>query len=276
VIAGHGLFKRNSGLGEYEGRLYTALLMLAFGQPLSYQAYCQVEECLGRASEKPPHRHLLQAIERLGTDDVRVIAIVFGHLRDRHLLHRQFSSPLFDGPQLITLLAGEWQRPTHFRIMYEVTLEYLASDPDLYDRAAVLGELRQYGFLARALQDSGLQDQYQVQALHDLLSAVYPGGLNRNAVTTVLRAYPASPVTPALFAAALMTLSRPQDAQLVRDAYAVASLTGLTLDSATSNRLERVLPDLDQSSGGQARTRLNQLGTTRATGRTDLPGPSHL
>lgn len=275
LIASHGLLKRNPSLGEHEGALYDALLTLAFGKPLSYQAYCHVEDCLGNPPSRPPHRRLLQAIERLGTDDVRVTAIVLTHLRDKQRPHQQISSSLFDVVQLIHLLSQVWERSQHFRIVLEVTLEYLANGGDRNDQAAVRRALRQHGFLAQAMRNSGCGDQYQVHILYRLLAAVYPDGLSRTAITAVLRVHPASPVTPALFAAVLMLLARPQDAQLARDAYSVASLTALSLDPETSKRIAQLVPTLDQTSGGFVSVRSDQLSTARGRSTTndDVPGP---
>jgi hypothetical protein len=276
LIARHGLFRHNPRLGQQEGRLYDALLDLAFGKPLSYAGYCQVEDCLGNPPDSPPHRSLLWAIERQGMGDAPVTALVLTYLSETRQLHKQFESPLFDAVQLIGLLTGDWRRPQHFRTVCEVTLDYLATARAEYELSTVRRALRRNGFLAQALQASGAQDQYQVHALYRLLQAAYPDRLNRTAITAVLRNNSSSTVTPALFAAVLLLLARPQDAELARDAYATASLTGLKLNLATASRVEQLLPVLDQTSGSYVKPRLPQPGATHggSAANDDVPGPS--
>lgn len=275
LIAGHGLLKHHRELGQQEGTLYDALLTLAYGKPISYQDYCQVEDCLGSPPGTPPHRNLLRAIERHGMGDATVTAVVLTYLREPQQLRRQFESPLFDAVKLIDLLAGASERPQHFRALCDVTLDYLSVAREKYELSAVRQTLRRTGFLAQALQASGSEDQYQVHALCRLLRAAYPERLNRTAITAVLRSNTSGAVTPALFAAVLFLLARPQDAELARDAFATASLTGLKLDIATSSRVEQLLPVLDQTSGSYIKTRLAQPGALRNVGPAtdDIPGP---
>jgi hypothetical protein len=274
LIADKGLLKRNPAIDQQDGQLYDALLALACGKPLSYEDYCWAEDCVGGKPGRP-HRSLLQAIERHGMGEAAVMAIVLTYLRETRRLHKQFESPLFDAARLINLLAGEWKRPQHFRIVCDATLEYLTVAPEGYELSTVRRALRQHGFLARALQASGSQDQYQVHALYRLLKAAYPDRLNRTAVTAVLRHGASSAVTPALFTAVLLLLARRQDAELARDAYVKATLAGLVLNPATTARVEQLLPILDQTSGGYVSPRRPQAGSADgSTANDDVPGPS--
>jgi hypothetical protein len=273
LIAGHGLLEHNPALGRLEARLYDALLPLAFGKPLSYEGYCQVEDCSGGPPGEPPNTALLQAIERCGMADPPVIAIVLTQLGAKQKLRTEFASSRFSADKLIDQLAGRWERPQHFRIACDVTLDYLTVARSRYEPAAVRGTLRRHGFLAQALLDSGCPDQYQVHALYRLLQAAYPDKLGRTAVTAVLHANPQGPVTPALFAAVLFRLARLEDAQLARDAYATASLTGLAFDPETKSRVERLLPVLDQTSGNVLATRMSQPVAGRSSAVDDVPEP---
>jgi hypothetical protein len=248
VIARNGLLTNNPALRQQAAGLYDALLPLAFGKPLTYEGYCQIEDCLGDPAGPSSNKLLLQAVERCGMADTLVTAIVLAHLGEEQL-HQQFASPRFAAERLISLLAGTWERPHHFRTVCDVTLDYLTIERDRYEPASLRQTLREHGFLARALLEAGSSDQYQVHVLYRLLRAAYPDGLSRTSVTAILRINPPSPVTPALFAAVLLRLARPEDAQLARDAYATASLTGLALDRESSSRITRLLPALDQTSG---------------------------
>lgn len=271
-IARHGLLKQNPLPEEQAAGLYDALLPLAFGKPLAYEGYRQVEDCLGAPPGAPPDKTLLKAIERCGMADALVTAIVLTHLGKKQKLRRQFASPRFDAEQLINLLAGKWERPQHFRIACDVTLDYLEVARTRYEPAAVRQTLRLHGFLAQALLASGCPDQYQVHAFYRLLQAAYPDGIGRTAVTAVLRINRRSAVTPALFAAVLLRLTSPADAQLARDAYATSLLIGLALEPETLNRIEQLLPILDQTSGSFLNTRMSQHATGR-DGPGDVPRP---
>ncbi|MGH3260358.1 MAG: hypothetical protein ACRDNS_00025, partial [Trebonia sp.] len=251
-IARHGLFKRNAALGRQEGQLYDVLLPLAFGKPLSYQAYCQVEDCLGTPSITP-HRRLLQAIERLGTGDARVTAIVIGRLRQGEPLYA-----LLEPVQLIDLLAGTWERPRHFRMVCDVTLDYLTNASDRYDQRTVRRALRRHGYLAQTLRVFGSTDQYQVHALYRLLVATFPGELDRAAVIHVLSTRPPDLATPALLAAVLLRTASQESAWLTATAYARASLTGLSLRANTWGQVESRLSNLDGAIGDFAKARPNQ------------------
>jgi hypothetical protein len=272
LIAGHGLLTHSPALEQQAARLYDTLLPLAFGKPLTYEGYCQVEDCLEDPEGMPSNKILLRAIERCGMAEIPVTALVLTHLGQQQKLRAQFASPQFSAGRLISLLAGRWDRPRHFRVVCDVTLDYLTIARTRYEPAALLRALRQHGFLAQALLTAGSKDQYQVHALYRLLKAAYPNGLSRTAVPAVLRASYQSPLTPALFAAVLM-LASPEDALLARDLYVTALLTGLAVDADTSRRIERLLPVLDQTSGSFLRTRMSQPVPGRDGTGDDVPGP---
>jgi len=240
--------------GRYEERLYGALLRMAFGTPLSYDAYCWAEDCAGAAPGDAPHRELLVAIAKAGMAEPAVSAIVYGHLRrtDARRVSKWLVSGHFDAAAVIGLLAGDWTCPEHARIVCDLTLEYLKRAPGLYQPQQVRRALSEHGFLARALQlrHPG-EDQYQVHVLYRFLEAAYPQAaatpgqdLSRAAIVQVLNGGGAPP-TPALLSAVLMLLHKPGSWQLAWDAYINGSLTLASFDEPTLARLRARLPHIE-------------------------------
>jgi hypothetical protein len=266
LIARLGLLRPGFlGDGKYEERLYGALLRMAFTTPLTYEAYCQVEECAGVSPGDAPHRELLVAIAKAGMAEPVASAIVYWHLRktDERKVSKWLVSGHFDAVQLITLLAGEWTYPEHARIVCDLTLEYLKRAPGQYQPQQVRLALAQHGFLARALQlrHPG-QDQYQVHALYRFLTAAYPQAastpgqdLSRAAILQILNGTGAPP-TPALLSAVLMLLDRPGAWQLAWNAYIQGSLTLASFDEPTLARLRARLPHIDTATVSGPRPRM--------------------
>jgi hypothetical protein len=239
---------------KYEERLYSALLRMAFGTPLSYDAYCWVENCAGIAPGDAPHRELLAAIVKAGMAEPIVSAIGYWHLRktDERKLNKWLVSGQVDAVQLIDLLAGDWTCPQHAHIVCDVTLEYLKKAPGHYQPQQVRLALSQHGFLARALQMRYPdQDPYQVHALYRFLTAAYPQAaatpgqdLSKGAILQILNGT-GTPPTSALLGAVLMLLHRPGAWQLAWNAYIHGSLTLANLDEQTLARLRARLPQID-------------------------------
>jgi hypothetical protein len=247
LIAKHGLLRHNYLIEKQEDKLYDALLALAFGTPISYVSYCQVETCLGIEPGEPPHPELLRAIERRGMTNPLATGIVYWHLRktDEKKLNKWLISDQVDAVAMIHHLAGEWDRPQHTRIVCDLTLDYLQKAPTRYEPQKVRSALRQHGYLASALsrRHQG-NDQYQVHTLFLFLKAAYPGGLGRAAIAQILTGTPSAP-TPALLAAVMMHLPRPGDWQLAHNAYIYGALTLMNVDSSTSTRLRERAPAID-------------------------------
>jgi hypothetical protein len=239
---------------KYEERLYGALLRMGFGTPLSYDAYCRVENCAGVAAGDTPHRELLVAIVKAGMAEPIVSAIVYWHLRktDQKKVSKWLVSGEVDAVQLIDLLAGDWSHPEHARIVCDLTLEYLKRPPEHYQPQQIRLALSRHGFLARALQlRHPDQDQYQVHALYRFLMAAYPQAaatpgqdLSKGAILQILNGTGAPP-TPALLSAVLMLLHRPGAWQLAWNAYIHGSLTMAKFDEHTLARLRVRLPHID-------------------------------
>jgi hypothetical protein len=168
---------------------YDVLLRLAFGLPLCYAAYCEVEDlAVPGEPGRPPQRPLLEAISGGGTADVRVTAITRYHLGGERLTD-WFRSGQVDVTQLISALAGEWDRPRHEELLYEVTVRYLSMMRGRYDQQAITDALRAHGYLAPALRERyprSVPDQ--VTVLVAFLRAAHPAGLDRRAVADIISA----------------------------------------------------------------------------------------
>jgi len=256
LIGELGLLRHNFLIeGKYEERLYDALLTLAFGTPLSYLAYCQVEKCAGIDRGEPPHRELLGAVARAGLADVAAGAIVCWHLKesDEKELNRWLASGQADAVALINQLADNWTHPKHARIFCDVTLDCLLKTRGHYDPLQVRNALRPHRFLAPALQERHPdKDQYQVSTLYQFLRAAYPQahetpgqGLSRAAIVAILSAADqVPPPTPALLSAVLM-LSKQETAELAWNAYVRGSVPLPNLDDRTRERLRGRVPEID-------------------------------
>ena len=258
LIAELGLLRHDAAIeGKDAERLCDALLALAFGAPVSYQAYCQLEKCAGVHPGDAPRRELLAAVARAGLPDLAAAAIVGWHLKesDEKQLNRWLASGETDAVTMINLLASPWTHPQHARIFCDVTLECLTKTRERYDPLQLRAALRAHGFLAGSLQRRHPDDdQYQVSTLYQFLRAAYPQanatpgqGLSRAAILQVL-AGSDRPPTPALLAAVVMLAARPEGSQLAREAYAYGSLTLMNLDEPTRTRLLARLPEITRAS----------------------------
>jgi hypothetical protein len=242
IIFRNQLLRPDLGIGRLEGKFYDALLRLAFGMPLGYQGYCELESCLGISPPEMPHPSLLRAIERGGMGDIRVSAIVLRHLGEDKLNH-WLRAKQFDPGHLIACLADEWDRPHHAKVVGDVLVHYLRTMPERYDPRSVLAALQKHRHLAQALQlrHPG-PPQYQVFVLSYLLKAAHGGaGLDRSLIADVL-AGGGVPPTPALLFAVLLRLADPADAPLARELYVAGQLRFTELAAETRAILDRYTP----------------------------------
>jgi hypothetical protein len=201
IIAESRLLRPGLRLHGLDDEFYDMLLTLAFGSPLDYQAYCEVEDCLSGAGSggTGPHPALLRAIARAaqagvgdGGSDVRVLAIV-AHALGQAELTRWFAGERIDVARLIALLADKWDRPEHATIVEDVTVRYLREHPGRHSRQAVRTALQAHGYLVSALQlRYPEQDERRADMLSAFLTAAYPGGLNALIARTILTASPQS------------------------------------------------------------------------------------
>ena len=168
---------------------YEVMLRLAYKLPLSYAAYCDVEDRLPQVSGvvQPPHRPLLEAMSGLAAD-IRVAAITHYFLGQERLT-AWFRADRVSAKQLLATLDGRWDRPYHADVLYDVFRMRLAEGSQADDHHALRSELRQRGYLAAALAERYPESESkQIAILMALLHAAYPDGLNRRNVEEVAAA----------------------------------------------------------------------------------------
>jgi hypothetical protein len=269
LITRFGLLGPDARLGKHEGRLHEVLLALAFGRPIGYEAFCQVEDCARDQPYGRLERPLLEAIEKTGLADRRARVIVYSSL-DAKKLAKLLGSKDVDAYGLIGELArGGWHRQEHGRVFCDATLQYLAERKGRYSSAEIRRLLLRHGFLAQALRDIG-HDQYQVHALSQLLVAAfpkehYPHGLDQATITEILARTPDAP-TPALLAAMLRKIPVGQ-ASLAWDAYVYGSIARMDFDEATHGALWTRLPAIEPEP-------LPSPGSPPSAGSLPSPGSS--
>ena len=206
-------------LDDLEVRFYDVMLRLAYGLPLSYPAYCDIEDVLSvpGKSVRYPQFPLLEAISGGGTADIRVAAITAYHLGEGWLAN-WFRSGRIDLGQLIATLDQTWDRPHHADLMYDVSLKFLAVSRGRRTSRAVIAGLHEHGYLAAALlKQYPESDQDQVNVLIGFLRAAYPNGLNRRAVRKIAAV---SASTRALRRAVLASLRASADREWAADLFA--------------------------------------------------------
>ena len=244
LITRLGLLAPHPELRKQEGELYAALLAVAFRRPLSYQGYCQAEKCLQAEPGSLLHPALLNAMDRSGLADPVVTALVLDQL-DTARLNQWLRSGRVDAAGLVGLLAEQWPHDSHAQTFCDVVLVYLRTCPDRYHTGELRGTLREHGFLARPLaRRHPDNEQYQFYALHQLLLAAYPDGLDRAAIGDVLAGPAGPPPTAALFAAVLKLLTAPGDWELACQAYSYGSATLLGVDRVSAAQLRERVPGL--------------------------------
>jgi hypothetical protein len=171
---------------DLRSSLYRVLLPVAFGSPLTYDAYCQAEECAGVLTGEPPHPALLAAIE-LGELDgpflrplVRLLALAADNAP-------ALGPPGPDNPLtpagIVRLVAEPRLRRHHARMVWDAVQQRSGH----LDRAAVQRHLRKHRYLAPDLEERYRDEpEYQVTVLSVLLRLAYGPTLGRPAVQEIL------------------------------------------------------------------------------------------
>jgi hypothetical protein len=242
LIKEYGLLQPH-GLGSREKDLHAALLAVAFGRPLTYAGFCQVEDCL----DEFPHLPLLYVIkDGEMAFEAKAIVMFLTKERNEKELNKWYISGEIDPSVLIQWLARDWNRPHHARVVCDLTLDYLHKVPNGYDRGQLRTALRQHGFLAHTLhlRHPG-KEQYQIYVLYELIRAAYGNFAvsSRHGIDEILTKT-AHPPTPALLAALLMNLSNVGDIQHAQEAYIRGSLTLMETHPTTQRKLNALVPAL--------------------------------
>jgi hypothetical protein len=220
VVVEGRLLQPGLPLGKLAVPFYQVVLRLAFGQPLDYAAYCDVENCLtmfGESGRLPYRQTVVQAIEQVGARDVRVLALM-GYQLGPVRPDKWSRSHGLDLMQLVTALAaGKWADPAHADNAYIFTHRYLNCLGSRDDRWEVRSALQANGYLAAALYERRPGSvARQANELASFLRSAYPHGLDSKAIAEV---YQASVPTEALARAALRTLAAPGYGPLVIRMY---------------------------------------------------------
>ena len=201
-------------IGREAGSYDEALLTLAFGLPLSYPGYCQLEDLLGTGSAPdPPPAALLNTIRRTGLlHDPRLALIVLWHLGEKR--PKEWSSLGGEGIRyLVNCLAAPWDQEHHARIVCQALVGYLANMPGKHKPAEVREALASHDYLAPVLQAwYGDKPQYQLEVLQTFLTAAFGAKLSEGPIIDVLQRGKHAP-TWALLGAVLMMLD-PADPDL--------------------------------------------------------------
>ena len=173
-----------------KGELYDALLQLAFGFPLTYEAYCAVEECAG----VPLHDSLRAALARAPAVDSLAWILMHesrpGFRSDKSLtaLHRKGAHPREPLADLVSAVERQVLRPDHGPVLLDFALRYLR---DYSDNATET--LIGLGCLAWEHEYIFRDDWERIAQLGRALDVAFPGQLSRPEIDYIFRHSPRPP-----------------------------------------------------------------------------------
>lgn len=206
LIRGRRLFRPDlqTTLGPGAVSYDRALLSLAFGLPLSYEAYCEVEDLISAesAQDQPPAA-VISAILHDGLADVRVVMIALSYWEESQR-QEWLAAHTLDADALVDHLADGWDHRAHERRALDSFLWLLSAVPGSAPPPALRPALSRRGYLAERLEAQYADDlKFRVDALHVLVQAAWPGeNFGREAVDDTLR-NGREPLPPSLVAAVL-------------------------------------------------------------------------
>jgi hypothetical protein len=227
---------------------YDVLLRLAYGQPLGYGQYCDLEHSLVETGTSLLPQPLLRAIEGAYPTDPLVLAIT-RHYAGRRQGNEKIRPRPGDTRRLIMALAEIPLAEGHVNILFGMLTRYLSEVRTSPERKEITSLLGDHGYLSVSLNRScrdAVPDQ--VAKLITLLNWAYPEGLDSAAIETVIGAGKA---TSALLAAILFTLARPSDRPRVIQEF-LRRYQGRNIDAAQAAELEPEIMRLSLSGGGSA------------------------
>jgi hypothetical protein len=130
---------------------YDLMLQLGFDDHLSYEAFCDVEDCSYRGGHpRLPHKELAQAIDRVKTTD-QVVRILLQKALAPKATRNVIRDAAIEPENLISMIADESLRPHHGRIICGLAITDLTERSDFIDKAALTSALREHGYLTRSL-----------------------------------------------------------------------------------------------------------------------------
>jgi hypothetical protein len=201
IIRQHGLLRDDLQADPVARvQLYAVLLPLAFGTPLTYQGYCEAEECAGGRPGQLPSVPLLVAMDSTRLEPGVMPSFV-------RLLRLAASGDMTLGPSspgrllapdhLVQLAVERSLRRHHARIVWDA----LRDRSDYLDRRMMQQALLQRGYYARELEGwyPG-EPEYQVTVLSAVLRLAYGPVLGGSAAQEILT-HSGSPPTTAVLGA---------------------------------------------------------------------------
>jgi len=187
IIREHGLLRGDLPLGaDLRAELYAVLLPLAFGTPLTYEGYCQVEDCAGHPVGALLPAALLLAMDN-GRPDGKFMRSFIRLLRlqatgSAALGPRSPGNPLTPG-DLTELVVNPALRRHHARIVWDA----LRERSEYLDRRAIQQYLRERRYLAAELETWYPDEtEYQLTVLSTLLQFAYGRALGRSEIEEIL------------------------------------------------------------------------------------------
>jgi hypothetical protein len=241
IASKRGMLRTHSQFLEED--FYETVLRVVFGaRPISYEAYCSIEDSLGSL----PHIALVEAICRIGVDQIHMQVIIHDRLGDNTILDG-FHTGRLDIRDLINAAATEELRSEHLRVVCDVLVRVL-SDPDMEPRRReILRILENYDYLAPVLQKREPGNyQYQVEILSFLLG-VRGGALSRSAAAEILSCRGAAVPTHALLAAVALQLRDPVDTEFVLREFVRGFVRAADLDLNRRDALLSLVSEVRQS-----------------------------
>ena len=187
------------------GKLYAALLRIAFETPLDYEGYCQLEDCAGVAM----HPSLLRAVSQVGTADLWVDLLLAGVDDDEFQALSRAQVPL---ASLIQAVADLRLEPRHRRVVFETALsEFVARDQShRLDTQLLRSALAEHGYLASAVERVYQNPQHRLGAVGRVMRLAYRRTLSRADIRTVLSDSGWPPTSELFFT--VVEMSDPSDA----------------------------------------------------------------
>jgi hypothetical protein len=204
---------------EERTKFYKTILGLAFGIPLTYTGYCQLEDCLGDEPERRLPKYLLLAVSGAEIEDFCLRLLILKANGDDDLDDAlDYEIP---AAQLTSLLVGtaadDKLRVDHGKIVYRIVIRHFERS-EHRDEQLLRKELGRWGYLAPTLQRLYPADfKIQTTELSRLLEWAYADGLDRPAIQQIFGSAGLGP-TLAL-CTVVSTMARPEDAWPIEQAF---------------------------------------------------------